>query len=60
MTILPYLAPPCKGGGVGMGQYFVLAPQGQAGMGLVFLSPTRPVSSPPYINKDYNCKFSKP
>ena len=42
MTILPHLAPPRKGGGVGMGQYFVLAPQGQAGMGLIFLSPPRP------------------
>ena len=42
MTILSHLAPPCKGGGVGMGQYVVLAPQGQAGMGLIFLSPPSP------------------
>ena len=28
-------APPCKGGGVGMWQYFVPAPWGEVGMGLV-------------------------
>ena len=65
MTILPRPtltrpAPPRKGGGAGMGQYFVPAPQDRAGMGLVFLSPTHPAPSPPRTNKDYNCKFSKP
>ena len=39
---------------------FVPAPRGGAGMGLVFLSPTRPTPSPLCTNKDYNCKFSKP
>ena len=39
---LPHPAPPRKGGRAGMGQYFVPAPWGGVGMGLVFLSPTRP------------------
>ena len=58
---LPTLShvPPRKGGGAGMGQYFVPAPRGRVGMGLVFLSPTLPAPSPPHTNKDYNCKFSK-
>ena len=39
-------SPPRKGGGAGMGQYFVPAPRGGAGMDLVFLSPPRPVPAP--------------
>ena len=58
MAIFPHPTPPHKGGGVGMGQYFVLAPWGGVGMGLVFSSP--PCLALPCTNKDYNCKFSKP
>ena len=35
-------SPPRKGGGAGMRQYFVPAPRGGVGMGLVYLSPPHP------------------
>ena len=38
-------SPPCKGGGVGMGQDFSPASRGRAGMGLDFLDPPRPTPS---------------
>ena len=53
---LPHFIPrgffsPRKGSGAGMGRDFNLAPWGGVGMGLDFLDPTRPIPTPPRIDK---------